>query len=293
MLKSGIFFALLSGFLLTIVAALARYLGQDFHPFQVAFMRNITALLLILPFMNRQRFKTKRIKLHTIRGVIGGTAMLLWFYSLALLPLAEATALSFTSPLFATIGAALILGETVRSRRWTAIAIGFVGVIFMLRPIGLVTGMVNLEPGVFYGLAAALMMAVSILMIHSLAQGENLITMLFYMAFFMSIVSGIAAAPVWQMPTATFIGGAFIMGTIGLCGNLSLNKAFSLSEASLIMPFDFARLPYAAFIGFVAFKELPNIYTVIGGSTIMLSSLYLMLRERQLKKSITPVHVPE
>ncbi len=129
MVLSCLFFAAMS--------ALVRHLAGELHPFELAFFRNAFGLLFILPWFwrsNLASLATTRIRLYGFRAVISTGAMLCWFTALTLMPIAEVTALSFTAPLFATVGAALFLGEVVRLRRWAATLIGFAGAMIILRP---------------------------------------------------------------------------------------------------------------------------------------------------------------
>jgi drug/metabolite transporter (DMT)-like permease len=123
--------------LFSLLNLLIRHGSTELHPFQVAFFRNFFSLMFMLPWLAKAGFgglHTRKAWLYTTRSLTGLAAMLTWFYALSVMPLGEAVALSFTTPLFATIGAALFLGEVVRLRRWSATVVGFLGVLVIIRP---------------------------------------------------------------------------------------------------------------------------------------------------------------
>jgi drug/metabolite transporter (DMT)-like permease len=260
---------------MTALASLARYMMETVHPFQVVLLRNVFAFLTILPFMiplGWQGLRTRRFGLHIARAGVGTAAMLTWFWALAHLPFAEAITLSFTTPLFATIGAVIVLGEVVHLRRWLAIAAGFSGVLLMMHPSSF-----HLASGL--ALFSALLMAVSTLLIKALVGTESVRVVLFYMGVFMIPLSLPTALPVWEPLTAPQWGLAVLMGICATLAHVTLNRAFSLADASAVQPFDFIRLPLAAGVGYWVWDEKPDMWTWIGGGIIVISSVYIAHRE--------------
>lgn len=224
-------------------------------------------------------FETKRIKVHIVRSLTGLVAMYLWFYSVTYLPQAKATALSFTMPFFALVGAALFLKETVRARRWSATVVGFVGALIILRP-----GSQTMSSLDFLPLAAAFFIACSLLLVKNLTGTERPNTMLFYMGLFMSAVSLGPALYVWQTPSAETWVLCAVLGFIAFLAHQCIIRAYRLADASIISSVDYLRLPFAALAAFVFFGEVPEIWVWLGAAVIAGSACYIAWRESQLAK---------
>ena len=190
MTAAAVCFALMNGII--------REVSQDLHPFQIAFFRNFFALMFMLPWLVRTGIgglHTNHFRLHLLRAAIGLSAMLCWFTSISLLPLAEAVALNFTVPMFATIGAALVLHEVVRARRWTATAIGLLGVVIILRP-----GFAEVTPAMMLPIVASVFMAAAILIVKTLSRHDDAGTMVVYMNLIATPLSLVPALFFWRWP---------------------------------------------------------------------------------------------
>jgi len=272
-------------FTFSITSALVRHLSGQLHPVQLAFFRNLFGLVLIVPLLFKSGFmtlRTTRFKYHFSRAVTGLTAMFLLFTAVSLMPLAEATAMTFTAPLFATAGAALFLKENVRIRRWSATIIGFIGALIMLRP-----GVAAISAPALIALSSAAFIAASMLLVKSLSRTERPETMVFYMTTIMAVLSFPPALFVWR----PIPGDAWIwlvaLGIVATLGQLFMARAFAYGDASEVLPFDFSRLIFAALVGFVIFDETPDLWTWIGAGIIFSSTLYIARREA-LQKKHTP-----
>ena len=259
-----------------------RQASQTLEPLEIAFFRNIFALGFMLPWLWRRGLdglRTERLGAHLWRALLALGAMTTWFYSIALLPLADAVALNFTVPLFATAGAALVLGEVVRARRWTATALGFLGVLIILRP-----GFTELSPAMALPVLAALFMAVSTLFVKSLSRSEDPNAIVFYMNFFLTPLSLVPALFVWRWPGWGELGILVVIGAMGALAHLALTRAYTKADASAIMPFDYARLPFVAALAFLLFGEKPDLWTWIGAAVIAASAVYIARREAQVAR---------
>jgi len=272
-----------AAFFFSIMNYLVRLAAQEIEPIEIAFFRNLFALLFMLPWLfsvGRSGLATKRLSGHAWRAVMGMAAMACWFYSVTLMPLAEAVALNFTVPLFATTGAALILGEVVRARRWTATAIGFLGVLVILRPgfteITWVTGLPIL---------AAAFMAGSTLLVKSLSETESPNAIVFYMNFLLTPLSLVPALFVWQWPTMTTLLYMALLGFLAAVAHIALTRAYSIADASAVLPLDYTRLPFIAAIAFIAFGEVPDLWTWVGAGIIAGSALYIAHREMRIARA--------
>lgn len=256
---------------------LIRVVAVELEPVQIAFLRNLFALLFTLPWLTRcgvRGLRTKRLHLHLWRGVVGLSAMLFWFTSVANLPLSEAVALNFTVPLFATAAAAIFLGEVVRARRWTATAIGFLGVLIILRP-----GFVELTPMMGLPIAAAAFMAASVTLVKMLSRTESSITIVMFMNLVLTPLSFLPALFAWRWPSAEIWLAAAGIGFLATLAHIMLTRAYGMADASAIIPFDYMRLPFVALIAYFAFGEVANSWTWIGAAVIAGSSIYIAWRE--------------
>ena len=286
--RFGGFSAPVQGALLMTAAALCfslmniaiRQAALELDPAQIAFFRNLFALLFMLPWLARVGFgglKTTRLKIHLWRAVLGLTAMLCWFYAIAVLPLAEAVSLNFTVPLFATIGAALILREQVRARRWTATLIGFAGVLIILRP-----GFTEVTPAMALPMIAALFMAVTALMVKSLSRTESPNAIVLYVNLLLTPLSLVPALFFWRWPSWEALGLLLLVGAMATLAHLAMTWAYAKADASAVMPFDYARLPFVAIAAFLAFGEVPDGWTWVGAAVIAASAIYIARREAQV-----------
>lgn len=267
---------------------LVRYVSTEIHPFEIAFFRNLGQLVFMLPWLVSRgvlAMRTQRLGAHVVRALLGLVAMLCWFTTLSIMPVAEATALSFTVPLFATIGAALILKETVRMRRWSATLIGFVGALIILRP-----GLAELSGAAILALVASAFIAGAVLMTKSLSRTDSVALIVFYAALIMTPLSVFPAILVWEMPSLEMFGWLVVMGGAATVAHLCITRAFVSADASAVMPYDFVRLPVAAAIAYMIFGEGVDIWTWLGAGVIFSAAVYIARREVQLaRRSATPV----
>jgi drug/metabolite transporter (DMT)-like permease len=201
-------------------------------------------------------------------------SMVLFFIAVAELPLAEAMALSFTKPLFATVGAAVLLREAVRARRWVAVLVGFLGVLIVLKP-----GAETVSPYAVLVLISALVLAGVALLIKRLTATESATTIVLYQAVFMTAMAVPLALLYWRTPGPAEVPFLVIIGALGTVSWLCMTRAFALVDASVVMPFEFARLPLTALAAYLLFGEVPTIWTWLGGAVIFGSTAYITHRE--------------
>jgi drug/metabolite transporter (DMT)-like permease len=265
---------------------IVRHLSAELHPFEIAFFRNLLGTVFMLPWVIRTGWgglRTERIGLHMVRSLVGLAAMLCLFSAISLMPVAEVTALTFSAPLFATAGAALVLGETVRLRRWTATAIGFVGALIILRP-----GSEAMTPAALVALASAAFMAVALLTVKALSRTENPNAIVLYMGLMLTPLSLVPALFVWTAPAAGAWPWLVAMGLTATVGQVLMTRAFAAAEASAVLPFDFSRLVFVAVLGFALFGERPDLWTWIGAAVIVAATAYNAHRESRLGGETPP-----
>jgi drug/metabolite transporter (DMT)-like permease len=278
----GALWMIASGVGFSVMAVGIKLLGHRLDSFQIGFFRVVIGFVAILPFVagsGPARLQTRHAGVHFVRAVFGLLAMYCSYYAIARMPLADYTGLSFTKPLFATLLAIVILGETVRWRRWTATFIGFLGVLVMVRP-----GAGTFQPAALAALVDSFSIAFLVTLVKRLPATETPLTMLFYFGLFATFLSIGPAIYSWQWPTVfewlLLVG----VGVLGAVSQMFWIRAFRAGEASAVAPFDYLRLPMAATIGFVGFSELPTIWTFVGAAVIVASTLYIAHRESQLRK---------
>jgi drug/metabolite transporter (DMT)-like permease len=285
----GMMFMVISTIALVSMNTLARHMSDEFHPFQIAFFRSFFGFLFFMPWFIRYGFEPLRTKMlgwHAARGVANGVCMLMYFMGLSLIPLAKVMALSFSSPLFATIIAFITLGEVIRTRRITALIIGLAGTMIILRP-----GFVELDLGSMLILGACAAWAGCLVIIKVLARTESSVTITLYSTIFLMPVSLTAAIPYWQWPNIDQLLLLAVMGIAGSIGQTALAQSFREADMTAVMPLEFLRLVWAALFGYFFFAEVPDVWVWTGGSVIFAASFYIAIRERQFGKQ-TPETAP-
>ncbi|MCP5370239.1 MAG: DMT family transporter [Hyphomicrobiales bacterium] len=265
-----------------VIGVMVRLASADIHPFEIAFFRNAIVLAVMVPAFRTDGLaglRTRRLGMHVWRAVAGVATMSCMFMTMTLMPLAEATTLTFTAPLFATVGAALFLGEVVRLRRWTATLVGFAGVMVVLRP-----GVELLTVGSAWAIATSVFMATTVLIIKSLSRTESPKVIVFYMALFMTPLSAVPAALYWTWPGWQTLGYVAVLGLAATVAQTAFAKAMHAAEASAVMPVDFARLIFAAALAYLFFGEVPDAYTWVGAGIILAATVYITHRESRRRK---------
>jgi drug/metabolite transporter (DMT)-like permease len=262
--------------------SLIRQIGEELPPVEVAFFRNLFGFCAIAPIFFRQGFKplkTSRLRLHALRGALQGVSMMAFFTGVTMVPFAEATSISFSAPLFATILAVIILREKIRIRRISALLFGFVGVLVVLRP-----GFVEVGIGQGLLLSSSLIWGAAIIAIKRLSTSESAATQTAYMGIFMTPITFLPALYVWETPTIDQLGWMVLIGIFGTIGHLCFAGAFRRAESSALLPLDFLRLLWASLLGYFLFVEIPDFWVWIGGGLIFTSATYIAFREAQLAK---------
>jgi drug/metabolite transporter (DMT)-like permease len=259
----------------TVMTILVRDLSADYSAFELLFVRNLVAVSILLPPALRvgvASLKTKRLGLHSLRALFSYLAVLCLFFAISRLPLPDVTAVSFTQPLFVVVLAALILKEIVGAARWRAVAFGLVGLLIIVRPgfsaIGLATVAV---------LVSAISYSCANICVKRLMTTDTPNQSVVYFNLLMLPLSFVPALFFWTTPD---LADAARMIGIGLAGTLTVYafaRAFAVADASAVMPFDFLRLPFAAFAAFFLFGESGDAWTW-AGSLVIFASSYALAR---------------
>ena len=268
---------LLTGLLFVAVTGIVRHLGSDLPAVQAAFVRYAIGLGFMLPFLYRTlriQLIPRRIGLHVLRGVVHGGGVILWFFAMARIPIAEVTAIGFTAPLFTTIGAVLFLGETLRARRVAAVIAGFLGTVIILRP-----GIEAIHVGALAQLAAAPLFACSFIVAKKLTETESGPEIVAWLTVFVTLVLLPPALLVWRTPTAEELFWLTATAACATAGHYTLTRAMHLAELTMLQPFMFLQLVWASLLGLMAFGEVPDVWTWVGGAVIVAAATYIARRE--------------
>ncbi|PWC31433.1 hypothetical protein TSO352_29505 [Azospirillum sp. TSO35-2] len=272
---------LLSALLFGIGNAAVRQASTVMDPIEVVFFRNLFSLMCMLPWALgagapacRAVLAERRLRPYLSRAMTSLCAMGAWFYSVAHIPLATATAVSFAIPLFVTAGAALMLRERVRARRLVAVCVGFAGVLIVLRP-----GSATVDAAFLMLLVHCTAAAATVLQMRALSRKDSPAVIVTFLGLLVTPMALVPALFVWTWPSWTVLGGLVLLGGLLTLGQLAMTRALALAESSAMMPYDYARLPFTAAIAWVAFGEVMDLWGWVGAAVIAVSALYTMHRD--------------
>jgi drug/metabolite transporter (DMT)-like permease len=284
----GIALKVAATFAFTLMAAIARHLGDMIPVGQIVFFRSAFAFLPIAAFMTAgghtiATLATKHPLLHARRALTGVLAMFTYFGALVYLPLADVTAISFASPLMVVALAAVLLGETVRLHRWSAVAIGFVGVVIMVSPhLGQGFAQDAETIGIGLAVANALLVAFTMIFIRMMTGTESALAITFYFQLTCTIVSLLTLPFAWATPTFEQLVLLVSLGVLGGIGQLCMTNGYRFAQASTLANFDYAAMIWAILFGWLFFAELPAGAVYVGAAIVIASGLFIAWRERQL-----------
>lgn len=288
----GILLKIASALVFAVMSALVRWVSEAAPVGQIVFFRSAFAIVPVVAIYAWRRelaaaVRTARPMGHVTRGLIGIAGMFLSFASLARLPLAEATAIGFAAPLITVVLAALVLKERVRKYRWTAVGVGFLGVLTMLSPhLNLAQAAATHGPealiGVICAVTAAVASAGSTIQTRRLTGSETNSAIVFYFSL-ISAIGGLATLPFgWAALTANQYAALVAVGLLGGIGHLLLTESFRLAPASVVAPFDYTSILWAFILGYAVFGEVPLPVVFAGAGIVTLAGLFVIFRERQL-----------
>jgi drug/metabolite transporter (DMT)-like permease len=274
----GALWILLAAFGFSIMVTLIKFLGQDLSVFQILVVRQGVMLAIVAPKILSglpTSLETKRPWLQLTRVLFAATAMLCGFTAVIEMPLADATAISFSKTFFITIFAIWLLGETVGVHRWGATIVGFLGVVLMLRPDG--DGLV--DPYALLAIAGAACAGMVMIVVRMLTRTDPPVTILTYQAFGVGLIMLVPAVLTWQTPTLGQWGLLVVIGIISWAAQMANIRAFRAGEATAIASLDYTRLLYATIFGALVFSQWPRVETLVGAAIIILASIYTVRRE--------------
>ncbi|WP_420585642.1 DMT family transporter [Ruegeria sp.] len=275
-------------FLFTAMAAVVKALSDEFPTGELVFFRSFFAIpVIIIWLMSRgelaQGFVVRKPMGHFWRGVLGTTAMGLTFTGLGLIPLPEATAIGYATPIFTLILAAIMLGERIRTIRIAAVAIGLLGVLIMIWPR---LGGNNLEATATIGalciLGATIARAFVQIHIRQLVQVDHPAAIVFYFSMTASLLSGLTIFGGWVVPTWDQAALLIMAGLIGGVAQILVTSSYRFGQASMLAPYDYTSMLFAIVIGYVWFSELPTLVMLAGAALVIAGNIVVIWREHQL-----------
>jgi len=289
----GIFFKLVSAVLFAVMSALIRYLGARYPVGEVVFYRSAFAVVpVVAVYAWRGELaavvRTERPLGQAGRGALSIVGMFFNFGALARLPLVESNAISFTSPLFSVALAALVLKERVRVYRWSAVIIGFLGVLVVLSPhlsgdeLTIAMASATSLSGVIFGIAGSFANAGTVIQTRRLTQSESTSSIVFYFSLSCAL-AGLVTWPFgWLSPSGGEFAALIGIGLLGGTAHIFLTESYRYASASVVAPFDYTSMIWALVLGYAVFGETPTPMIVVGSVTIAGAGLFVIWRERQL-----------
>ncbi len=286
----GVAWMLVSCIAFGVMWMVIRVASRTVHPFEIVFFRNLFGLATLTPMLLRTPGLIDRTRAlpNLRRAASGVVATLATFYAVANAPLATALAINYTAPLFATVGATLFLGERIHIRRGAALAVGFVGMLVVVRP-----GALPLTPGIAAAMVSAVATALSYVAIRALVGKDDPRAVAAWSFILMAPPSLIVALFVWSWPSPTAWALLAGIGVLAAVGQIALANAFALAEASAVLPYDFVRFGLITLGGITLFGEHYDVFTLGGGAIILGATIYLAVREAQVARSRKTTLAPD
>ncbi|WP_299598712.1 DMT family transporter [uncultured Tateyamaria sp.] len=283
----GIFWMLVTGFCFVAVTALVKYMGDRIPPAEAAFLRYLLGLVFLLPMLpslREARLTARQWRLFSLRGVFHTGGVILWFFAMTRIPIAEVTAMNYLAPVYVSIGAALFLGERLALRRIAAIVVALIGTAVILRP-----GFREVAPGHIAMLFCAVSFAGSYLLAKIMADEAKPAVVVAMLSIVVTVCLAPFALTNWVMPTATELGLLFLVACFATAGHYTMTMAFAAAPVTVTQPVTFLQLVWAVLLGAVVFAEPVDIWVILGGTLILAAVSFITWREAVLKRRpITP-----
>ncbi len=266
-----------ASFFFALIYVVIRRLTESVPIQELVLFRALLGMAFMAPWLMRSgpgALRTTRPGIYIWRTLVSYSGMLCWFYALANMPLADATSLMFTLPLFTVLLAAMFLGESVGIDRWAATAVGFAGALIIIRP-----GFAEVGIAAGAALYTALSYAGGGAMTKSLVRTENSNAVVFYNFALLGVVSIVPAIAVWETPAWEDVSWILLFGVLSAVATQCITRSFAAAPASVVIPFQFLKLPFVAIIALLWFAEEPDPWTWLGALVIFASSYAIVRRE--------------
>lgn len=257
----------------------SKVLAETYHPLMITWSRQVAQVILLAPlilWMGPMRcIHSVAPGAQTLRGLLLYFSTICFVSGLAQLPLAEASAIGFVSPMFTTALSIPLLGEKVGIRRWAAVLVGLVGVLIVIRP-----GTAAFDPAALFPVASAAFWALALIVTRKMSHRDTPLTTLVYASLVGLVAASVPLPWFWAMPDPAALGLILLSGALSLGGHYLLVQAFQLGSASILAPFAYTQMVWATVFGYLIFQNLPDRWTWVGATVIILSGVYVWHRER-------------
>jgi drug/metabolite transporter (DMT)-like permease len=262
--------------------ALIKWLAATYPTIEIVFFRSLFGFLPILFVVlrnGRAALHTRRPLAQAGRAVVGLVAMVGYFYCYRTMPLADVFGIAFSAPIFVTALSVPLLGERVGIRRWSAVSVGFIGVLIMLRP----------DTGIFassawIALGSTVLYAITQIFIRDLGRTESTISIVFYVTLTSTLASACVLPFQWVSPDGLDLLLLVAIGILGGIGQMLFTRAFRLAPAAVVSPFDYSGLIYVGIIGYIVWGDMPTPLFLLGAAIVIASGLYILHRETRLAR---------
>lgn len=267
-----------------LMAISVRELHRTMGSFEILLVRSVVSLLImlaILPRFGGRALRTQRFGLHFVRNVLHFAGQFAWVFAIGALPLATVFAIEFTMPVWTAVLATFLLGERLNRGRVVMLVMGLAGIFIILKP-----GIQDVPPAAFVMLAGSFAYASTMIATKRLAGHETVFAVLFYMAAIQVPLGVVFALPGWVTPGAADLPWIIAVGATGLSAHMCLTRAFRIADATLVVPFDFLRLPLIAVVGMAFYSEPPDVAVFLGAGVIFAGTYYSIRRESRRPSTV-------
>nr|WP_050602908.1 DMT family transporter [Ruegeria sp. 6PALISEP08] len=284
---AGMFWMFSAGLSFVVMTALVKSLGTTMNPIQAAFLRYVLGLVFLLPALRSimaTKLTPRLLTLFGVRGVVHAVAVMLWFFAMTQIPLAEVTAMNYMTPVYVTLGAALFLGEKLAFRRIAAILLALVGVLIILRP-----GFREVSAGHLAMLGTALTLGGSYLLAKLLVRDVSPSVVVAHLSIWVTLALIPFAVAVWTQPSLRDLGVLFLVACFATAGHYLMTLALQAAPVAVTQPITFLQLIWATLLGAVVFHESVDVWVVAGGTLILCAVSFISWREAVLnRRDLTP-----
>lgn len=282
----GVGWMVFTGLMFVGVTAVVKHVGNEVPAAQAAFLRYLLGVVFLIPMIKPildAHLTRRQLKLFALRGAVHTFAVILWFFAMARIPIAEVTAMNYLSPVYVSIGAAIFLGERLPPRRLAAVIMALIGAMIILRP-----GIKEVEPGHIAMLGTAVFFAIGYLIAKQLSGEVSAAVVVGMLSVTVTIGLAPAALAVWVTPTLAQLGWLFLVACFATAGHYAMTLAFAAAPLTVTQPVTFLQLVWAVLLGAVVFGEAVDGWVVFGGAVIMASVSFITWREAVARRQVTP-----
>lgn len=267
--------------LMLVMMVAGRESARELSVFEIMEIRTVLGFVMLLPWVwaggGLEAMRTSRMRMHVARNVVHYGGQFCWFLALTMIPLSQVIAIEFTMPIWSAILAVNFLGEKMNRWKNLAFALGLIGVLIIVRPIG-----AKVDPGQLIVLIGAIGFAMSFVAVKSLTRTDSPLQIMFWMLILQSVMGLVPALADWTWPSATVWGWMLVVAFAGTFSHYCIARALLHADATVVVPMDFLRLPLAVVIGWLVYAEVLDVYTAFGAVLILLGNLFNLKAPRRV-----------